>query len=458
MTMHGARGQKRFVRSNGSVTCWGWLAVGLLFLTSGCSSDSGSGEGHLGSSLDFQPTYPGEKWQLIERDHVADTCHLDPRALEGIQIPEGGSFIIVRYGKVCWADNDSWETDTIFRRSATKTLAAVTLGLLSSRMEVYREGRAAGLPIHPDDRLDKWLPKAELPRNLNPDSTIEHVLAMVSGSSSLMDGDRQFRYENGPTEILKTLMEKSIESTFERTIFGTTRRPFAADLEDFVQTSVFAKLGMRYSTWNAEGISGEDEAEGWHASLGDMARLGLLLIRDGVWEDEMLLSKSWIDRMTHPPFMDANPAYGYLTWLNVRSNWETLSSPPTAVSLMSCAPTAVCRGDRGRCPWDVGVWSANGAGGHLIVGHKGLDLLVVAGNLGPGFVTGNDLWMQIVPAVAALDPIHCFDSYDCESEPDKPACLRRKSLPFCREYANNRHAPALAKLVPTPECRSLREP
>jgi CubicO group peptidase (beta-lactamase class C family) len=50
----------------------------------------------------------------------------------------------------------------------------------------------------------------------------------------------------------------------------------------------------------------------------DHARFGYLLMRRGCWGDRQVLSEGWIDRATTPS--EANPAYGYMWWLNTGGN------------------------------------------------------------------------------------------------------------------------------------------
>jgi CubicO group peptidase (beta-lactamase class C family) len=47
---------------------------------------------------------------------------------------------------------------------------------------------------------------------------------------------------------------------------------------------------------------------------GDQARLGLLMLRRGLWDDRRLLAERWIDLSTTP--CKLNPQYGFLWWLN----------------------------------------------------------------------------------------------------------------------------------------------
>jgi hypothetical protein len=77
---------------------------------------------------------------------------------------------------------------------------------------------------------------------------------------------------------------------------------------------------------------------------------------------------------------------------------------------------------------DVGVWSAQGAGGQFILGHPGLDLVIVAKNYtsmgNGGSPTG--MWNAVRPALVALD-----------------AKYKGDVKAFCDAYANNKYAPDL---------------
>jgi hypothetical protein len=81
--------------------------------------------------------------------------------------------------------------------------------------------------------------------------------------------------------------------------------------------------------------------------------------------------------------------------------------------------------------YDVGVWHANGLGGQLIIGMKGLDMVIVIKDFGQyegiGIVAVPPLlWPIVRPAVVALDPTYAGDD-----------------AAFCEAYGNNRYAPDL---------------
>ena len=71
----------------------------------------------------------------------------------------------------------------------------------------------------------------------------------------------------------------------------------------------------------------------------------------------------------------------------------------------------------------MGVWSAQGMGGQFIVGHPGLDMLLVAKNFSGGDgPTG--LWEAVRPALVAKDPVYAGNE-----------------TAFCRDYADTLYAP-----------------
>ncbi len=55
----------------------------------------------------------------------------------------------------------------------------------------------------------------------------------------------------------------------------------------------------------------------------DMARFGLLFLRNGKWNGKQLLSEKWI-REAHQP-STPNTEYGYMWWINSNQGWPAVS-------------------------------------------------------------------------------------------------------------------------------------
>jgi hypothetical protein len=260
---------------------------------------------------------------------------------------------------------------------------------------------------------------------------------MVSNASpSLKDSELVFGYDLLGVEAINDLIPATEKCV--RQIPG-----LPTDALSFVQREIFDKLGMSHSTWDtALGI-----ASGFSANLSDMGKLGTLLLHDGWYGDERLLSQEWVYRMSHPAFERANTAYGQLMWVNHRGNaaneadpnqgndpcapaafWPTYPHPPSEAKDCMATEAGVSCIQK----YDVGVYYAASAFGQFMIIHPGLDLVIVAINFGDGCPLGNcfagppALWNAIRPGVVAMDPTY-----------------KDNEEAFCREYGAGNYAPDL---------------
>jgi CubicO group peptidase (beta-lactamase class C family) len=90
-------------------------------------------------------------------------------------------------------------------------------------------------------------------------------------------------------------------------------RASGQDLNAYTRLKVWDPIGDRDSAWRARAAG---PLTGWAASVRDMARFGLLLLREGRWESaEIVRDKKYLaDALT--PSQTLNRSYGYLWWLN----------------------------------------------------------------------------------------------------------------------------------------------
>ncbi|MEO2169613.1 MAG: hypothetical protein ABGY42_16140 [bacterium] len=374
-------------------------------------------------------------WELVAAADVATECGLDPNLLKEADDILGVPWAVVRYGKLCHENypDGTDEPSEIF--STTKTLAATVMGMVEYESRDFpRDGRKTG-PMQDSDRIDYWLDDF----SFNPDAQIAHVLGMVAFNEDLSWGNRIHSYDaNGSREINRL-------SDVMNTVIAQDPERLGDNLEEFTQRFLFSRLGMTDSIWTAGGAD-KILAYTWRSTVRDMARLGLLILNDGVWNGERLLSAEWIDKMTHPAFEDANTSYGYLTWLSAKSNYHfggILGGVKFPGPMDPCSPAAIWPthgyphgiSEAADCtytgPWsceqeyDVGVWSALGAQGQLIVGHPALDLVILVKDLG-GTAFWGQAWNPMRPALVALDPVYQGDDEA-----------------FCEDYGAGRYAPDL---------------
>ena len=355
-------------------------------------------------------------WDLIAEAQVQDVCRLDPELLQQVVMRQDQSFAIVRYGRLCFVsgENASDGPGVSHLFSATKTLGALLTGaVMYQTRDLPQSSASMGGPLLQWDRMDKWLDLTTLPSRgrVNPDATVAHVLGMVGYSDDLSFGQKRHRYDaDGSREInyLIRVIDNVVKQDPQR---------FGADAVE-VKDRLFAKLGFEDSSWNVDffGYS-------WYGSLLDMARLGLLALHGGIYNGERLVDSEYIYNMTHPAFEDGSTRYGYLTWLNGGTCQPRAihASYPHGISEASDCADGNCDQDN-----DVGVWSAIGAGGQYIVGHRGLDMVVVGKNWGSG--GGEELFGLVLPSFVAADPKFMGDQEA-----------------FCEAYARGAYAPDLVK-------------
>jgi CubicO group peptidase (beta-lactamase class C family) len=92
----------------------------------------------------------------------------------------------------------------------------------------------------------------------------------------------------------------------------------------FPQRRLFDRIGARSfvletDAWGNFIITGYD-----YGSTRDWARLGLLYLRDGLWEGERILPETWAEFVSTPAPGDESRGYGGLFWLNRGGAMERL--------------------------------------------------------------------------------------------------------------------------------------
>ncbi len=103
------------------------------------------------------------------------------------------------------------------------------------------------------------------------------------------------------------------------------RRPLPEIMKQRIMDPIGASADWRWhgyeTSWTEiDGETMQSVSGGGHWGGGlfidtrDHARFGLLVLRDGVWGEERLVSSEWLRMATTPS--DLNPAYGYMWWLN----------------------------------------------------------------------------------------------------------------------------------------------
>ncbi|NHF60286.1 serine hydrolase [Flavobacteriaceae bacterium TP-CH-4] len=114
------------------------------------------------------------------------------------------------------------------------------------------------------------------------------------------------------------------------------RKPLPVVLKEHLMDKIGASTtwrwhGYEHAWTEIDGLQMKSVTGGGHSGAGlfinteDMARFGLLFLNRGTWNNERLVSESWIQKAIEPSKPNIN--YGYMWWLNKKGAryWEGLS-------------------------------------------------------------------------------------------------------------------------------------
>lgn len=200
--------------------------------------------------------------------------------------------------------------------SLSKTFTAVAVGLAEA------EGR-----LCVDDLLLDHLPLGDgaAPSPHLARMRLEHLLTMTTGHDE-DSTDRVFAEHDWVQAFLRLPVEHEPGSHFVYDTAATAmlsavvQRVTGERVLDVLGPRVLAPLGIRGMTSEQSPTGFDMGGTGMSARTEDVARLGMLLLGDGVWRGRRLLPEGWVGRATaaRTPSAGENPdwteGYGYQMW------------------------------------------------------------------------------------------------------------------------------------------------
>ncbi|MFO7968689.1 MAG: serine hydrolase [Candidatus Izemoplasmatales bacterium] len=201
--------------------------------------------------------------------------------------------------------------------SVSKSFTSIAIGLLIDR----------GLLKLDDYVLFYFADELKRYKNEYEALKIKHLLTMTVGQSQ--DRFISLTPKHNPIEVFfNTDMndkpgEKFMYSNFASYILSAiVTKVTNKSLNDFLKTEVYEKIGLEDIYW-PEFAGYSLGCTGLRLSATDMARFGILLLNDGMWEGEQIISKAYLNKATTKQVDTANEenwydcyGYGYQFWLN----------------------------------------------------------------------------------------------------------------------------------------------
>lgn len=265
--------------------------------------------------------FPSRQWQKAQ----PETVGLDPNKLEQAKeyaLTGSGSGFITRHGKLVlsWGDiNKKYDL-----KSTTKSIGITALGVAIKDNEMQLDAQASryhpalGVPPESNQKTG-WLSKI----------TIQHLATQTAGFEKrgdyrrlLFEPGTKWHYSDGGPNWLAECITLQYKQDLEKLLFERIFTPLGITAKDLH----WRRHAYRPKTIND--IPRREMGSGIHANVDAMARIGLLYLRKGQWNDKQLLTEAFIKQVRSPvkgviglPEYDkthgnASDHYGLLWWNN----------------------------------------------------------------------------------------------------------------------------------------------
>lgn len=261
-------------------------------------------EKQISSTYDsmYFPPLSGKNWETVSPSSLGWNTDALAQLKTYLANRNTKAFIILVNGKIVVEEyfnghnsNDSWEWN-----SAGKTLLSYTTGI------AQQEGL-----LNINNKVSDYLGKGWTSEALSKENriTLKHLLSMTSG----LNDNRQLVRKFNLTYIADAGTRWSYHNVFQK-MFDVVAAASGKDFETYFNEKLKGKIGMD-GYWK-KGIIFTI----YHSTARSMARFGLLALNKGKWNTEQILNEDYFYESTRSS-QGINPAYGYLTWLNGKSQY-----------------------------------------------------------------------------------------------------------------------------------------
>lgn len=227
------------------------------------------------------------------------------------------SFLVVKDDKLIFERyGDGLSRDHNYELySITKMMTSLLAGQLIAEGKVHLDDSIA--PI-----LSKWRPDLKSALADKQDIELRHVLTMSTGLRYTFQPPNDPIYYTAP-DRLKLAVETQPFLT-PGTVFqymdinpilaaATLSAAAGEPLDQYAEQHLFKPMGLVNAAWTRADKMGL-VSSGWGLRLRaiDMAKIGLLVLHDGKFQDQQIVPAAWIRQMTSPGIV---PFFGYFWWI-----------------------------------------------------------------------------------------------------------------------------------------------
>jgi CubicO group peptidase (beta-lactamase class C family) len=270
-----------------------------------------------------EPIFPQPHWQAIDRPESAGFSSKRLQALRAwIESLDTTAMMVVAGGRTLFTYGDPAHVS--YLASGRKSVLALLYGKYVENGTIRLETKLSELQFTDVGGL--------LPREL--EATVQHLLTARSGvyHPPSNGGDDT---ANAPPRGSKPPGDHFLYNNWDFNAAGTVFEKLTGrDIYDALETDLARPVGMEdfdRARQRKSGASTTSQHPAYHVWLStrDMARIGLLALRDGRWGGRQVVAAEWMRRITslatpsretNPSFAESPPSvdrwgYGYLWWV-----------------------------------------------------------------------------------------------------------------------------------------------
>ena len=240
------------------------------------------------------------------------------RSILDDQFREINSVLIYRSGYLVYEEYfNNFNQNTIHEiRSATKSITGLLVGIAIDLGFLTGIEQKVFELFTQYETFDNWDPRKQ-------GITVEHLLTMSSGLACDFDrvtsSDKQVLVYD-VNDWVKLFLDAPVRNEPGQkfayctagivTLGEVIRLASGMSVEDFSEKYLFSPLGITNYKWEFTPAGQVDTGGHIWITARDMLKIGKLFLQDGMWNDQQILSKEWIDNSKAPYFEN----YGYTWW------------------------------------------------------------------------------------------------------------------------------------------------
>lgn len=201
--------------------------------------------------------------------------------------------------------------------SVTKSITSLLIGIAIDKKNIKSE----------NEPIVNFFPEYKIENDTLQSVTIRDLLNMSSGfQCSWNDGEKELSQMRGSKDWVKFMLtlpfanKPNVQFSYCSGNFyllaEILQRATKMSCHNFAKKYLFKPLDFGKSYWlaNDKGVN-----SGWgdlHISIYDFAKIGCLVLNNGIWNGKQVISKQWIEKIQPLHKINGTEFYGYGWWLD----------------------------------------------------------------------------------------------------------------------------------------------